>query len=611
MKFRSAGIFISWSILTSTSWACSRSSAQDGLAVIRQLDSKDPERRAEAYERLKTMGRSALPALSRAQGSKDPEIRSRANRLIQVLGIRESLPQVLLETIPGIDEQLVGDGPHAWTEAFLEATRYERNTSTRKYPSLEGACLTHLANHALDGVQNDQELISVLESIGYRDIPGLGPRIAQLLEREGWGIADQVYWTLLRLRPPEAIPSLLELLTHTSPRIRRNSLRILADIDPGASTPHIRRLLSDEEPEVRHRAVLCLQKMGAKESTDEMVALLEDPVADIRAGAARAIGVFNARKVAAQLIPMLEDDCCRVRVAAAWSLGALGVSSAVPGIANLFEDPDPWVRTAAYHALELMGSEEAIPILLDQFKSPDSEAKAKAAKALGFIPSRKAIPHLISLLEDSDPRVRDGATESLGRLDAQSAIPRLRELLEDWNSRYYAIQALGRLGDTEAGPQIAELQTFYNLSRVAVVSLCELNYDPPFEHLLEMAEKRGESFEPLNAVRNPDAWMRLKKGRLKSNLSGSRAALWKEVLAQAGMTALPWPDTICHRDYWIQSYLFVPSRGGSTTLWDALYSIVPRGYHVILDSDGARIVDPREERRFWPAWWAEERKKNK
>src|SRR5262245_28221906 len=89
--------------------------------AIRRLGSEIAAERDGAAARLKALGEDARPALERAACDGDLEIADRARLMLRALDIRKSLPPVLLQTFPGVEDRLATGDP-AWTQFFLVAS---------------------------------------------------------------------------------------------------------------------------------------------------------------------------------------------------------------------------------------------------------------------------------------------------------------------------------------------------------------------------------------------------------------------------------------------------------------------------------------------------------
>src|SRR6476646_8421631 len=94
------------------------SASKEAGALIEKLRSGRVEERVQATERLKEMGKAALPELEKAREDKDPEVAKRVLHLIQVAALREKLSPNLLKFNPRLEDRLA-EGGHAWTEVLL------------------------------------------------------------------------------------------------------------------------------------------------------------------------------------------------------------------------------------------------------------------------------------------------------------------------------------------------------------------------------------------------------------------------------------------------------------------------------------------------------------
>jgi hypothetical protein len=111
----------------------------------------------------------------------------------------------------------------------------------------------------------------------------------------------------------------------------------------------------------------------------------------------------------------------------------------------------------------------------------------------------------------------------------------------------------------------------------------------------------------LNAIRAPEAWDRLVKGRLAEDWEGTRPQLLERVAREAGLRPELPPVKSLGEDLWTAQWVRIRSRGGSATLLEALDRVMDfRPFDVIVEADRLRILPREEARQTWKTWWEKE-----
>ncbi len=270
--------------------------------------------------------------------------------------------------------------------------------------------------------------------------------------------------------------------THYIPELRREAMRALAALGPGAAPalPVLVRGTRDESEDVRFWAVEALGRIGpgARSAAPALVVVMSDDVrrvqeaarraleqigpasapvllpalhaADpwLRANAAEALGTVAEpkREVVTALTRLLADDSLWVRASAAWAIGQLGEGArqaARPLAAALAEElrRDPALADHAVHvrvehytfALGRLGhhADDAVPLVLSVFHDGDDSLRASAAVALARLGKRAARPLGQALRAGPMPhRLEAARALRLMGPDAKDAVPDLVKVLE-------------------------------------------------------------------------------------------------------------------------------------------------------------------------------------
>ena len=230
-----------------------------------------------------------------------------------------------------------------------------------------------------------------------------------------------------RLRDPEAVPLLVELLKSSSAAVRVEAAFSLGQLgEPYISRALLAHLAEEQDLEVRLTLIEALSKVAVDTTLDDVGAalagLLDDDIPIVRAETALAIARLGHRGYrqtdwGARLAALLQDDGVEVRWRAAYALMRLADSSTARALRVALKDRSPRVRM-------------------------------QAARALGAIHDEQAVESLVAVAhEDGDWRVRVDATTAVGKIIAAEKGESLLERfpLQDANAhvRLAALRALG------------------------------------------------------------------------------------------------------------------------------------------------------------------------
>jgi HEAT repeat protein len=201
---------------------------------------------------------------------------------------------------------------------------------------------------------------------------------------------------LLRMGPAarEALPVLIEGLSHTDARYRQGSARILARIGPDAriAVEALGKALADGDEGVRKEAAAALGSIGRPDAVrvlPQLIKRLRDSNAQVRRQVAQAIGVLGpeAHPAVNSLQTALGDEDALVRKYAARALGVVGLSAA-PAVKKLTalvdSDASLEVRREAATALGQIGPDArpSLPALVKAVFSEYLDLSEPAAEAL-------------------------------------------------------------------------------------------------------------------------------------------------------------------------------------------------------------------------------------
>jgi hypothetical protein len=138
---------------------------------------------------------------------------------------------------------------------------------------------------------------------------------------------------------------------------------------------------------------------------------------------------------------------------------------------------------------------------------------------------------------------------------------------------------------------------------VAADALCRLGDRAGVAVMLS----EGWNLSLLNALRNPEAWSRLKSRRITEPWEAPHRDLLDRLSREAGLPvecAAPAND---EEKAWMKEVEKIWSGKACRNLADVLDFLEHDPYQAILESDRIRIVPRAEALKFWKAWAAERR----
>jgi HEAT repeat protein len=329
-----------------------------------------------------------------------------------------------------------GDQLDTWTEWWVGHA-----LADPAGPTEDGSSVRRLPRVAVDSV------LSLLEAVKGEE----GDRLKEVLARHG---VDQQFLRKARsghltarldaieglgkARLPHTLGTLLGLLRHSNPVVRRMAARAAAVTvaiippEPGPDSPHARFIdalkHSDLQPGVVQEALLLLETRAGP--------VLRELLAD----------------------PDLND---RLRWVAIETIGRMGLADMADQVAASSNHPDPELRAATFRALRRLGTvpETAERPMLAAVDDETDFVRVQAAHAAAFLPAELALPALEPHLDDPSWWVRRAAAGSLARHGEAgvAAVKRAAETHPDQAAREMAVQIL--LEADELSPAAARLAT--------------------------------------------------------------------------------------------------------------------------------------------------------
>jgi HEAT repeat protein len=334
----------------------------DTSAIIDRLGGDDPAARESAERDLKALGPAARDALRKAERHADPEVRSRAYRLLRVLETRAQLTPNLLKTVSGIDERLALDRGGEWCRVLLELVRRDPQ-ARRSFPGVEPQDLGAIITGLLERTETTEHKVAALDVLADYPMESFGPAVLRLCEDRSAAVRRKAAWLAGLLRV-------------------RDGVQVLG------------RLLEDADSGVRARSAVSLGMLQARAFVPAIRRMLDDPDSEVCCGAARALGILGDQGSAHRLIELLTDRRFGVPLMAGVALKRLDPGDQIRSLLSLVEQGGIG-RTLACGVLAETGNEKAVRVITRLLEDPDELTQVDASWHLCLLGSRKGAPRVL------------------------------------------------------------------------------------------------------------------------------------------------------------------------------------------------------------------------
>jgi HEAT repeat protein len=394
--------------------------------------SRHPARAWAANVLGEVRAQRAFPALVRALGDMDDEVRAKAAGALGKLGDRRAvtylLDHLLSDPAPFVRARIAGAlgqfgdrevvdrlvralGDPAWWVRMRSVEALEQIGR-----SAEGPLVL-----ALD--DPDPE-IRIRAAVALERL-GVPARLVEQIER-GTERAEAEE-LLAKFGVAGARELLAELLHHPAASVRLAVIRAArAGVRQDLSAELLERGRRDADPAVRAAAFEALRALGARDVGPAALEALADADQQVRAAAIALLGDVGGAELGALLLPRAGDPEPLVRAAAARALGLVGAAGAEAAFERLLRDPVPAVRAAAAEGAATAGWRGAVPRLMELLEDSDDVVRQSAAAALGALGDPVAVPALVKAFRRALPPVSDAILHAVARLDS----PALAEIID-------------------------------------------------------------------------------------------------------------------------------------------------------------------------------------
>jgi cyclophilin family peptidyl-prolyl cis-trans isomerase/HEAT repeat protein len=202
---------------------------------------------------------------------------------------------------------------------------------------------------------------------------------------------------------------------------------------------------------IRAEAVTAIGKLKTPESVDVLLELVTDPDPPVRAAAFGALAATDPERFILTLSTLEPDRQWTVRAGLARALAHVPVSSSGQLVEAMADDPEPRVVPAVLDALSELKSPRAASIALAKVTADDPVIRAAAARALGALKPSGAVEALTLAAQrvdrDGSYVARAAALSALSKFGRDTAQPVLVTALSDtdWAVRLHAANLLHTL----------------------------------------------------------------------------------------------------------------------------------------------------------------------
>lgn len=419
---------------------------------------------------------TALRALVRIAEASKPRIVEQQERTLIQSRFREAFPR---EKIPPLIDHL-HTTPKREVKSFI-----------LKFLGWSGdeRALPVLINHL---EQPDTAEVAAQGLIDFGD-GAIGAILSALQNAE----EDEIVALLLRVinvvGGRETLPSIIPLLDHDNPMIRRLAIETLGDIPHAGSIDYllaklddadiasqqaavnsisalvtafpehkaevlakIRRLLQSSSIPIKLNSLSVYVNIQGEGYHDGLLLASKDSDPVIRQKAVSLMGKFGEERFADQLVLSLADESTSVRLAAINAIVRLRPETGLEPLISSLDDNDIWIRTAAAQALGEYQHSEAIEPLMRHLLHDPPPVRIAVIEALGKSRDERVKDILFRCLAESDPEIQRAAMLALARIPGRDVFDRLTGALSsaDWRLRAAAATALGVRGDRDALPML-------------------------------------------------------------------------------------------------------------------------------------------------------------
>ena len=330
-------------------------------ALVQALGADRIEVRDGAEQRLRELGRRAVPALREASKRGNLEVAVRAERTLRVLEIADQLTPAFRKAWPAAEWMLASGNDGVWTEVFLKMAKHD--------PPLAGKDLDPLVVRAFRGAYFQDDRLTVFNAASKRGCLAAIPELVRVVKDSGLsyrviraGAAESLY----ELGGQEQVPQFISWLKDSDCCVRAPGVRAMAKFKVLSEVGELRRILKeDNNSYVRGVAMYTLIKLVGREAIPDIAPLVADPEREISEQAMKVLARLKA-------VEAVEEICKYVNAPLIRNMRTIGEDSrfdvldllsdlddprAAPSIWPLLRDKEPAMRRVAAYILRSRASQ--------------------------------------------------------------------------------------------------------------------------------------------------------------------------------------------------------------------------------------------------------------
>jgi HEAT repeat protein len=244
----------------------------------------------------------------------------------------------------------------------------------------------------------------------------------------------------------KVIETLCHLITTGDEVDRCHVSRTLGVLREKQAIPSLIQCLQDEDIDVSMEAAEALGRIGDAEAVPALLeSLTHDPDGEVKTAVVEALGQIEEQKVIAPLLEIAKtcpdnmnwdegnqwNAWWDMQLKAVKALGQKRVTEAVPVLSTILTDEENQdIESEVLTALALMGG-EGEAVLIQRLTKGTSRERRRAAAALGTVHSKNARKALAEAMTDKSGEVRVAAIRALGKQDAVPYIDIMLRFLKD------------------------------------------------------------------------------------------------------------------------------------------------------------------------------------
>ncbi len=513
-------------------------SASASSLLLGHLDDASPEVRVEVAAALGRLGdaRAVLPLVGKVQDT-DHAVRRAVARALGELGdvratsalvvsLNDAAVEVRVEAahalgrIGGDDAtlalaplvQIAGDGARGAPSA--ESAHAVREAALTALGRIATPRAVELLIAALDGDRPDAERTPAQAALVAVGAPAVRPLLATLAHSVSPRTATGAVQALGAIGDASAAPAIVRGMQRGVVPVTAG-LRGLARLRSPDALPAILELISGDASAVRVEAIRAAGELldptrPDGRAVDPVVEALRDPTLtlDERVGLVRLLGRAGSPRAGPTLLQFSSDKSAAVRRAALVAMGGLSAGSAAidAALVSALDADGGAVRTDAAIALSKVGTPAAGPVLLERLLRSAEQDRAALGLALsgvlGRTPEGPIIAQAKAALGSAPSSARDALIEGLGRAGGAAALEALRAAAGGHvDDRRKIAEALAGHG-ASARPELVALASDADagVRAAAVWSLGFVGADEPTKQQLTRALQDADAAVAGNAA---------------------------------------------------------------------------------------------------------------